>query len=336
MMKNRLMKGSLAALVTLLATNAMAAQEVTVYTAFETDILAKYKNAFEKENPDIKIKWVRDSTGIMTAKLLAEKNNPQAEVVWGLAGSSMALLKEEGLLKTYTPAGLEQLHTNFNDPQSNQAWFGNDAYFNAICFNDIVAKQLNLPKPNSWEDLTNPVYKGHIAMPNPASSGTGYMQVSAWLQSMGDDQGWSFMQKLDQNIAHYTHSGSKPCVQAGMGEVAIGISMASRGAKLKSQGAPLSVITPKGIGWESEAVGLVKESEAAKRVVDWSISKSANELYVEMYPVVGHKEVKASVTHFPDVQANMAPMDFAQMGSKRAEVLAKWSEKFDAKSEPQS
>lgn len=117
-MKNRLMKGSLAALVSLLATNAMAAQEVTVYTAFETDILAKYKSAFEKDNPDIKIKWVRDSTGIMTAKLLAEKNNPQAEVVWGLAGSSMALLKDEGLLKPYTPKGLEELHTNLNDPQS--------------------------------------------------------------------------------------------------------------------------------------------------------------------------------------------------------------------------
>ncbi|EMN6200739.1 putative 2-aminoethylphosphonate ABC transporter substrate-binding protein [Vibrio vulnificus] len=336
MMKNRLMKGSLAALVSLLATNAMAAQEVTVYTAFETDILAKYKSAFEKDNPDIKIKWVRDSTGIMTAKLLAEKNNPQAEVVWGLAGSSMALLKDEGLLKHYTPKGLGELHANLNDPQSNQAWFGNDAFFNAVCFNEAVAKQLNLPKPTSWEDLTKPVYKGHIAMPNPASSGTGYMQVSAWLQNMGEDQAWNYMRDLDKNIAHYTHSGSKPCVQAGMGEVAIGISMASRGAKLKTQGAPLSVITPKGIGWESEAVGLVKESDAAKRVVDWSISKAANELYVEMYPVVGHKDVKATVSNFPNVQENMAKMDFAQMGSKRAEILAAWSEKFDAKSEPKS
>lgn len=335
-MKNRLMKGSLAALVSLLATNAMAAQEVTVYTAFETDILAKYKNAFEKENPDIKIKWVRDSTGIMTAKLLAEKNNPRAEVVWGLAGSSMALLKEEGLLQPYTPKGLDQLNASLNDPQSNQAWFGNDAFFNAVCFNEAVAKQLNLPKPKSWQDLTKPVYKGHIAMPNPASSGTGYMQVSAWLQNMGEDKAWNYMRDLDKNIAHYTHSGSKPCVQAGMGEVAIGISMASRGAKLKTQGAPLAVITPKGIGWESEAVGLVKESDAAKRVVDWSISKAANELYIEMYPVVGHKDVKATVSNFPNVEANMAKMDFAQMGSKRADILAAWSAKFDAKSEPKS
>ena len=335
-MKNRLMKGSLAVLVSLLANNALAAQEVTVYTAFETDILAKYKTAFENENPDVKIKWVRDSTGIMTAKLLAEKNNPRAEVVWGLAGSSMALLKNEGILTPYTPQGVESLRTSLNDPQSSQAWFGNDAFFNAVCFNEIVAKQLNLPEPKTWEDLTNPVYKGHIAMPNPASSGTGYMQVSAWLQNMGEDQGWNYMNKLDKNIAHYTHSGSKPCVQAGMGEVAIGISMASRGAKLKTQGAPLAVITPKGIGWESEAVGLVKPSDAAKRVVDWSISKSANELYIEMYPVVGHQDVTATVKNFPNVEKNMAKMDFARMGNERAQVLKTWSEKFDSKSEPKS
>ncbi|MGR5541908.1 ABC transporter substrate-binding protein, partial [Vibrio campbellii] len=118
---------------------------------------------------------VRDSTGIMTAKLLAEKNNPQAEVVWGLAGSSMALLKNEGILTSYTPNGVDDLRVSLNDPEGEQAWFGNDAFFNAICFNEIVAEQLNLPMPKSWEDLTNPVYKGHISMPNPASSGTGYM-----------------------------------------------------------------------------------------------------------------------------------------------------------------
>lgn len=335
-MSNRFVKGSIAALVSLLATNAFAAQEVTVYTAFETDILAKYKNAFEKDNPDISIKWVRDSTGIMTAKLLAEKDNPHADVVWGLAGSSMALLKNEGILSAYTPKGVENLRASLNDPEGEQAWYGNDAFFNAICFNEIVAKQHNLPMPTSWDDLTKPEYKGHISMPNPASSGTGYMQVSAWLQNMGEEQGWSYMQKLDDNIAHYTHSGSKPCVEAGMGEVAIGISMASRGARLKTQGAPLEVITPAGIGWESEAVGLVKATEAAQRVVDWSISKAANELYVEMYPVVGHKEVEATVAHFPDVESNMAEMDFGRMGNERADVLKKWAAKFDAKSEPRS
>lgn len=335
-MNKRILKGTLTAIAALMSAHAFAGQEVTVYTAFETDLLAKYKSAFEKENPDIEIKWVRDSTGIMTAKLLAEKDNPRAEVVWGLAGSSMALLKDQGVLKPYTPKGANELRANLNDPQAQQAWYGNDAFFNAVCFNEVVAKQLNLPKPQSWEDLTNPVYKGHIAMPNPASSGTGYMQVSAWLQNMGEDKAWDYMQRLDKNIAHYTHSGSKPCVQAGMGEVAIGISMATRGAKLKTQGAPLDVIVPNGIGWESEAVGLVKASDAAKRVVDWSVSKVANELYIESYPVVGHQDVRKQVPNYPNVEKVMAKMDFTQMGSDRARVLQTWSEKFDAKSEPKS
>lgn len=335
-MNKGMLKGTLTLIATLMATHAFAAQEVTVYTALETDLLAKYKSVFEKANPDIEIKWVRDSTGIMTAKLLAEKNNPRAEVVWGLAGSSMALLKEQGILKPYTPKGADELRSNMKDPHSQPAWYGNYAFFNALCFNEAVAKQLKLPKPQSWEDLTKPIYKGHIAMPNPASSGTGYMQVSAWLQNMGEEQAWDYIQRLDQNITHYTHSGSKPCVQAGMGEVAIGISMATRGAKLKTQGAPLDVIVPNGIGWESDAVGLVKESDAAKRVVDWSVSKAANELYIESYPVVGHQDVSKQVANYPNVEKVMAKMDFNQMGSDRARVLKAWSEKFDSKSEPKS
>ena len=337
-MKHRWIFAPLTAIAALTASYAFAAEELTVYTAYETDMLAKFKNGFEQANPDIKIKWVRDSTGIMTAKLLAEKGNPRADVVWGLAGSSMALLKDEGILKPYTPAGIDQIRPSLIDPEEDKAWFGNDAFFNAVCFNEMVAKAEGLPKPESWQDLLKPVYKGHIAMPNPASSGTGYMQVSAWMQSMGDDKAWAYMEKLDNNIAHYTHSGSKPCVQAGMGEVAIGISMAIRGAKLKTQGAPINIIMPEGgVGWESEAVGLVNtQSDAAKRLVDWSLSKEANKLYNEFYPVVGHKDVNTPVKNYPNVEEAMVQMDFSKMAVSRKDVLKTWSDKFDAKSEPRS
>jgi hypothetical protein len=78
-----------------------------VYTALETDAMKLYKDAFEKANPDIEVKWVRDSTGIVTAKLLAEKANPQADVVAGLAASSLALLQQEGMLQPYEPKGFK-------------------------------------------------------------------------------------------------------------------------------------------------------------------------------------------------------------------------------------
>lgn len=339
------MKKSLATLAfattSLISATVMAAQpiDLTVYTAFETDLLARYKNAFEKDNPNINIRWVRDSTGIMTAKLLAEKDNSRADVVWGLAGSSMALLKEQGVLAEYTPKGLEAIKAQMNDPEDNQAWFGNQAFFNVVCFNEAVAKAQNLPKPTSWEDLLKPVYRGKISMPDPASSGTGFMQVSAWLQSKGENQGWKYMTGLHNNIAQYTHSGSKPCVQAAMGEVAIGISQAIRGAQLKTQGAPLDLILPEGgIGWDVESVGLVSgtaKQEAAQRLVDWSLTLQANEQYVKAYAVVGHKAVSKNIPNYPDVESAMVSMDFNAMATSRNEVLREWSERFDYKSEPQ-
>ena len=76
----------------------------TVYTAIEADDLAKYAERFNKDHPDIEIQWVRDSTGIITAKLLAEKD-PQADMIWGLAATSLMLLKNEGMLEPYAPPG---------------------------------------------------------------------------------------------------------------------------------------------------------------------------------------------------------------------------------------
>ena len=91
---------------------AFADTELTVYTAVEAEDLSRYAENFNKSHPDIKIKWVRDSTGIVTAKLLAEKNNPQADVVWGLAATSLLLLKSEGMLEAYKPKGVGALDKN--------------------------------------------------------------------------------------------------------------------------------------------------------------------------------------------------------------------------------
>ena len=52
-----------------LATTAAAETELTVYTAVEAEDLARYAEEFNKVHPDITINWVRDSTGIITAKL---------------------------------------------------------------------------------------------------------------------------------------------------------------------------------------------------------------------------------------------------------------------------
>ncbi len=317
-----------------------AAEMLTVYTAFENEQLAPYKKAFEAAHPDIEIQWVRDSTGIITARLLAEKAKPQADVIWGLAASSLLLLDRDGLLEGYAPAGVENLKPKFRSSKNPPTWVGVDAWMGAVCYNTIEAEKKSLPKPASWEDLLNPVYKGHLVMPNPASSGTGFLTVSGWLQQMGEAQGWAFMDKLNENIAAYTHSGSKPCKQAAAGEYPLGISIEYTGASLKTKGAPLDVILPKpGSGWDMEATAIVKGTDqpaAAKKLADFAASKAANELYNTFYAVVAYQGMTKDIPNYPaNAEAMMMPNnDFAWAALNRERILAEWTKRYDSKSEP--
>jgi iron(III) transport system substrate-binding protein len=159
--------------------------EITVYTALEDDQIAKYLPIFSAKYPDIKVNIMRDSTGIITAKLLAEKDNPQADAVWGLAATSLLVADKQDMLEPYAPAGLERISPSFRDPADPPHWVGIDTWFSAFCVNTEELKAKNLPIPTSWADLIKPEYKGMIVMPNPASSGTGFLSVSAILQMMG-------------------------------------------------------------------------------------------------------------------------------------------------------
>jgi iron(III) transport system substrate-binding protein len=138
---------ALAAALAGLTNTAAAATTLTVYTALEADQIKAYQAAFEKAHPDIKIQWVRDSTGIITAKLLAEKNNPKADVIWGLAGTSLGLMEKEGMLLPYAPKGLEQISPKMRDAKAEPAWVGMDAFAAAICFNTVEADSRSCPGP---------------------------------------------------------------------------------------------------------------------------------------------------------------------------------------------
>lgn len=319
---------------------AKADTELTVYTAVEAEDLKRYAETFNKEHPEIIINWVRDSTGIVTAKLLAEKNNPQADVVWGLAATSLLLLKSEGMLEPYAPKGVEKLDPKFVDNSNPPTWTGMDAWVASVCYNTVESEKLGLTPPTSWKDLTKPMYEGHVIMPNPASSGTGFLDVSSWLQMFGEEGGWAFMDALHNNIARYTHSGSKPCKLAAAGEIPIGVSFAFRGAKSKAEGAPLEIIVPEeGVGWDMEATAIIagtSKLEAAKTLVDWTVTKTANEMYNTGYAVVAMPGVAKPVEHFPpNLLEKMIANDFEFAANNRERILEEWTKRYDGKSEAQ-
>jgi len=312
--------------------------QLTVYTALETDQIKAYENGFVRANPNIELKWVSDSTGVITAKLLAEKANPQADVVFGVSASSLAVFENEGMLQPYAPKGLDKISAKYRDPKNPPAWVGMDVYGAAICFNTVEAQKLGLPKPATWKDLTKPVYKGRVVMPNPASSGTGYLDVSGWIQMWGEADAWKFMDALHENIAQYTHSGSKPCRQAGAGEFPIGVSFEYRAVTTKKSGAPIDIIFPtEGLGWDLESSGIMKNTkklDAARALMDWMVTPEAMALYAKNFAVLAMPGIAKPLEFVPaDYEQRLVKNDFAWSAKNRDKIIAEWIKRYDAKSE---
>jgi iron(III) transport system substrate-binding protein len=315
---------------------------LTVYTSLQKEVLSAYEDAFRKVHPEIQIGWVRDAGGVIHARLLAERDNPRADVIFGLPVTDILSLDREGMIERYAPKGYQSLKTKFRDSNNPPIWTGIDMYLNVICFNTVEAQKRNLPRPTHWADLANPVYKGQISMPNPAASNTGYGYVHSWVQAMGEQQAWKFMDALHANIGVYTNSSSTPCKLASTGEYAIGLSTDLTAPLMKTKGAPIDIIIPVDkTAWDVEAKAMVKGSknrEAAKLLLDWGTSREANEEYIRFIGSVG----LPALTNVPPPNsvvggdAMAADLDLQFSIDNRSRLIAEWSKRYSSKSEPKA
>ena len=316
--------------------------EITVYTALEDEVASEYLESFNKQYPEIKVSIVRDSTGIITARLLAEKDNPVADVVWGTAASSLLVLEEEGMLEPYAPQGVESILPQFKSDKVVPTWVGIDAWETVFVVNTVEIEKLGLKASDikSYKDLLRPELKGHVVMPNPASSGTGLLTVTGLLQlnDRDSEKGWDYMNSLHENIKHYTHSGSKPARMAASGECVVGVSFGFTAISQKSQGAPVEVIFPaEGSGWDLEANALMKKAEinpAAQAFLDWAITDEVMNLYAQNYPIITNGNV-STYDGFPsfDPVEQLIENDLVWIAANREDILNRWTELFDGKSE---
>lgn len=314
---------------------------LNIYTALEDEQVAEYLADFKEKYPDVSVNITRDSTGIITAKLLAEKDNPQADVVWGLSAASLLVLDGEGMLEPYAPQGVDRILPEFKDSAATPKWVGIDAWETAFLVNKEVLASRGVTKiPESYEDLLDPQYKGLIAMSNPASSGTGTLTVNGILTLYGEEKGWEYLDKLNENIAVYLHSGSAPAKNTATGEYGIGISFGYRCIKsAKEMGDNGVVVFPKeGSGWDVEANCLIKkpegQKEIAKAFLDWAIEDERMAQYAVNYPIVATgigDSIPEGYEKNP-VDQLIKNIDLKWCAENRDRILAEWTNRYDGKS----
>lgn len=305
---------------------AFAREKLVVYTAIEPEWLPVYKSAFEKQYPEIEIQYVRASNGPISARLLAEKDNPQADAVFGLSAIALENLRNRGLLEPYVPADADQINPKMH--AKDFAWFGMNAWGGSICVNTDLLKKKGLPIPQSWKDLVKPIYKGQIVMPSPLASSTGYMFFLGWIQGFGDKDGWDYFQKLHENILFYASSGARPAAMAAQGEIPIGLSSDAFIKPFFRYKIPVTTVEPvEGIAWDAEGAALPKGSphpELAKKFLDFCASKEVGHIAAEFSGIAAGKGF--STSRGQKISDRFLPLDFDRAAKEKSDIIKRWQE----------
>jgi iron(III) transport system substrate-binding protein len=239
---------------------------VVIFTSTEDFRTEHMQELLKQQFPSYNITVQVLSTGNHAAKLKAEGSATEADIIVNL---------ETGYLEGLTDVLADLSSYNLSEflpelvPVSKKflPW---DKSSGAIVINREKLTGLGLPVPASYQDLLDPAYKGLISMPNPKTSGTGYMFLVSLINAWGEDAAFAYFDRLAENILQFTTSGSGPVNALIQGEVAIGLGMTltatqainSRGVPLEMQffaeGAP-SITTGMGIVKGKETRAVVKE-----------------------------------------------------------------------------
>jgi iron(III) transport system substrate-binding protein len=317
--------------------SAQKKETLHMYISGDVPAMNVMLGAFKESHPDIEIESVRASAGKMLARLRAEKENPQVSIWYVGPSLDHIAAKKDGLTAPYTESlAWQWMPDKFKDPDGH--WASCCVGMIAFVSNKDFLEEHNVEAPTSWQDLLNPVFKGEIATAYPYTSGTSYTILATIIQLMGEKEGFEYVKKLDEQMHHYTESGSACIAQAGMGEIAVGIAFA-HDITVKGiwAGYPVEMSFPtEGTGCvNAGTISLIKVKEnlepeipLAKIFFDWSLSAEAQSLYAN--PDVGYVPVNPEAELGEGVVSPSAVtcIEFDELwaGENKDRLIDKWRE----------
>ncbi len=255
-------------------------REVVIYVAHDQDYSEPILREFEKET-GIKVKSLYDTELTKTVglinKLIAEKNNPQADVFWNNEVSRSIQLKKEGVLKPYCSPNAVDIPYRYKNEDCY--WTGFAARARIIIYNtDLVTEE---EVPTSLFDFKDEKWEGKVCIANPLFGTTG-AHVAALFALMGDEEAKQFFLDLKDNKIKIVSSNSMVRDQVVAGECLIGITDTDDANDAIVEGKPVKMIFPDQGENETgtliipNSVALIKggkNEETAKELIDYLLSK---------------------------------------------------------------
>lgn len=298
-------------------------EKVLIYSSGEDYKIEYMTQCLQEEFPqyDITVEYL--STGNHAAKLLSEGAQTECDITHDLEYGYMEQLDSNEIF-----ADLSSYDTSMyvEDTIQSSNYLVEIRVGGAIIINSEVLKEKNLAVPKSYEDLLKPEYKGLISMPNPKSSGTGYIFLKSLVNAWGEERTFEYFDKLTPNILQYTSSGSGPVNALVQGEVAIGLGMTSQAVTQINEGAPLEIIffeegSPYTIYGQSIIKGK-EERTCVKEVFDFMVNTLNYECAEKYFPEKIYKDVDFEVKNYPK---NIIYSDMSNNNiDEKTRLLNKW------------
>lgn len=181
-------------------------KEINIYTARDYEIDKQiYKEFTEKTG--IKLNVVENENEELLAKVKAEKDNQQADVIIVNGGQFISEFKKEGILKPIKEvSGIKDLKTEL----VGDDFIGLTYRTRAICYNP---KKIDGSKISTYADLTKPEFANQIVVRSSAQSSN-----QAWIMNMIQNQGYeqtlNFAKGLVKNFARDPKGGDRDQIKA--------------------------------------------------------------------------------------------------------------------------
>ncbi len=309
---------------------AQAADPLNVYTIWPENYARPMFQEFEKAT-GIKVTFLRFSSGEALARVIAEKNNPRVDVLFGGPVETFAAGIKEGIFQPYKSPSFDKLPARFKQADGQWTAIADDPL--VFMTNGQFLKTNNLKPPASWDDLLNPAYKNMLQMADARTSGTAVTRIFSVLEVNGRDEEktFAYLKKLRQNVQVYTKSGGGGTLPTGLGQAAGGIFFIVDALETKAKGYDVVISFPKeGIGTSAEAIALLKgakNAEPGKKLIDFATSPAMQSKLAEYKVnfVPAHPDVKTEAGLAEVLKgAKIFPIDDEYAGANRKRIVDRW------------
>jgi iron(III) transport system substrate-binding protein len=309
---------------------ARAADTVNVYSIWPENWARPMFEEFEKAT-GVKVNFVRFSSGEALARVIAEKNNPRVDVLFGGPVETFAAGIGEGVFEPYRPPVFAKLPARFRHADGQWVAIADDPL--VFMTNNKFLKENNLRPPASWTDLLAPPYRNMLQMADARTSGTAVTRIFSILEVNGRDEtrAFDYMKKLRPNVQLYTKSGGGGTLPVGLGQAGGGIFFIVDALDTKAKGYDVAISFPgEGIGTAAEGIALLKGAknpELGKKLIDWATSSAMQGLFarykinfVPANPDVALEPGLADVLK----GAKIFPIDADYAGANRKRIVERW------------